>query len=75
MRTTIKIDDDVYQAAKSIAAVEHRTVGEVVSNLMRKGLFSKNYDEYIDDIPAFRISENVLPLTPEMVRDANEDSI
>jgi hypothetical protein len=74
MRTTIKIDDDLYHAAKSIAAGEQRTVGEVVSNLIRKGLFSKNFCEYVDDLPAFRVSENAPPLTPEMVQDADEGS-
>ncbi|MBN2062931.1 MAG: antitoxin [Deltaproteobacteria bacterium] len=74
MRTTLKIDDDVYQAARSIAAAEHKNIGEVVSSLMRKGLFSKNYSEHVDDIPAFRVSENAPALTPEMVRDADEDS-
>ena len=74
MRTTLKIDDDVYQAAKSIAATEHKNIGEVVSNLIRKGLYSNSYSEHTDDIPAFRVSENAPPLTPEMVRDADEDS-
>jgi hypothetical protein len=75
MRTTLKIDDDLYKAAKSIAAMEHKTVGRIVSDLMRKALFSQDYDEYADGIPAFRVSENVPPLTLETVRDADEDSL
>jgi hypothetical protein len=73
MRTTLTIDDDLYQAAKSIAAVENKSVGQVVSALMRKALFSRNYTEHPGDIPAFRVSENAPILTTEMVHDADED--
>lgn len=38
MRTTLAIDDDVLEAAKTIASHENRTVGQVVSDLARKAL-------------------------------------
>jgi hypothetical protein len=38
MRTTIDIDDDVLQAAKELAAVAHKTTGQVVSDLIRRAL-------------------------------------
>jgi len=38
MRTTLAIDDDVLMAAKAIAHREHRTVGDVVSDLARRAL-------------------------------------
>jgi hypothetical protein len=38
MRTTLAIDDDVLMAAKGIAARDRKTVGEIVSELARKGL-------------------------------------
>lgn len=38
MRTTLSIDDDVLLAAKGLAARERRTLGEVVSELARRGL-------------------------------------
>ena len=38
MRTTLNIDDDVLQAAKELAAARAKTAGQVVSELMRKGL-------------------------------------
>jgi hypothetical protein len=74
MRTTLQIDDDLLQAAKSIAAAENRTVGQVVSAMIRKALHIKEYRDDVEDIPAFRVSENAPPLTPEMVREADEDS-
>ena len=36
MRTTLKIDDDLYWAAKSIAETENKSVGQVISALLRK---------------------------------------
>ena len=74
MRTTIQIDDDLYNAAKSIAMAENRTIGEVVSALLRKALLPKDYREDPGDIPSFRVSEDAPPLTLEMVRKADEDS-
>ena len=38
MRTTLAIDDDVLMAAKGLAARDKRSVGEVMSELARKGL-------------------------------------
>ena len=38
MRTTLDIDDDVLHAAKERARREHRTAGQVVSELLRQAL-------------------------------------
>jgi hypothetical protein len=38
MRTTLDIDNDVLQAVKERARREHRTVGQVLSALARRGL-------------------------------------
>lgn len=38
MRTTLDIDDDLLAAAKELARAEKKTAGQVVSELMRKGL-------------------------------------
>jgi hypothetical protein len=70
----LQIDEDVYRAAKSIASVENKTVGEVVSALMRKALAPQDYRDDADDLPSFRVSENASPLTMEMVRKAEEDA-
>jgi len=37
-RTTLSIDDDMLCAARAIAERERRSMGDVVSELMRKGL-------------------------------------
>lgn len=74
VRTTLQIDDDLYQAAKSMATAESRTIGKVISSLLRKALQPPHYRETDEDIPSFRVSENAPPLTLEMVREANEDA-
>lgn len=38
MRTTLSLDDEVYAVARQRAFDEHRSVGDVVSSLFRKGL-------------------------------------
>lgn len=38
MRTTLDIEDDVLQAAKERARREHKTAGQVVSELLRQAL-------------------------------------
>lgn len=38
MRTTLNIDDDLLEAARELADRQRRSVGEVVSELMRKAL-------------------------------------
>lgn len=41
MRTTLAIDDDVILAARAIAQRDRRSVGDVISELARKGLATK----------------------------------
>ena len=38
MRTTLDIDADLLQAAKEMAAMHKKTVGQMVSELIRKGM-------------------------------------
>jgi hypothetical protein len=74
VRTTLQIDDDLYKAAKSMALAENRTIGEIMSTLLRKALHPPDYPELnAVDLPSFRVSENAPPLTIEMVQEADED--
>ncbi len=73
MRTTLHIDDDVYQAAKSIAEAEGRTVGDVLSSLARRALAPRKYEMDEEGMPAFIVSESVAPLTMQTVKEALEE--
>ena len=70
MRTTLDLDDDVLAAAKALAAHRGLTAGQVVSELVRKGLSAEK--------TSVRVRNGVPPLssvprrivTPQMVEDA-----
>jgi hypothetical protein len=55
MRTTLALDDDVLAAAKGLASLQRRSLGEVISDLARQALRS-------DQAPAE--SRNGVPLLP-----------
>ena len=75
MRTTLRIDEDVLRAARSLARAEGRSVGEVVSELARKGLRpSPSKRRGRSGLPTFDVPADTEVLTPEMVREALEDA-
>ena len=70
MRTTIQIDEDILHAAKSLAKAEHKTVGKVISELVRKSLAPKPDKETHKGFPVFRVSSDIAPITLETVNQA-----
>lgn len=58
MRTTLAIDDDVLAAARALAEEQHKSMGEVISDLARRSL--------APPIPApkFRNGIQLLPVRP-----------
>jgi hypothetical protein len=56
MRITLRLDDDVLSAAKTLAAQRHETIGEVISRLARQALASP---------PAPVLTRNGIPLLPK----------
>lgn len=73
MRTTLQIDDDVLEAARALARMEAKSLGEVVSRLARKGLAPRPQEGTDRNFPVFAVSEDEPPITPEHVRQALED--
>jgi hypothetical protein len=74
MRTTLTIDDDILAVARERAEFEHKTVGEVISSLARKGLCPT------ESVPVFRNGIRLLPVqpgagisTPELIKELMED--
>lgn len=72
VRTTVRIDDDVLKAAKSIAASQSRSLGEVLSDLARRGLEPRQ-PRQAGVVPIFEVDAHAPRLTPEMVREALDD--
>ena len=72
MRTTLEIDDEVLDAAKSLARVEGKSIGKVISELSRRGLAPRPRTAMRGRFPVFEVSTGAPPLTAEMVQRADE---
>lgn len=53
MRTTIRIDDDLYRRAKARAAQSGRTVGELIEDAVRAALRPRPRDVELPPLPVF----------------------
>ena len=77
MRTTIRIDDDLYQRAKARAARSGRTVSEVIEDAVRESLRPRRRGGGVPDLPVFGGS-GVLPgvdlLDNAAVRDRMDEA-
>ena len=72
MRTTLTIDEDVLRVARSLAAAEGKSIGAVISELVRRALRPMP-SRMEDGIPMFDVQPGVAPITEEMVRAALDD--
>jgi hypothetical protein len=74
-RTTLNIDSDVLQAARAMAHAEGRSLGEMVSKLVRRGLRPRQRSGSARSFPTFPVPPDAAPITPETVaRALDEDS-
>ncbi len=73
MRTTLEIADDVLAAARTLAGERGVSIGEALSDIARRGL-RDNAISQAGFLPTFTVHDGAAPITPEMVREANEDS-
>jgi hypothetical protein len=73
VRTTVRLDDDVFRAVKHVAEARGKTFGEVLSDLARKGLEHPPRMRYDDDLPTFDVREGSPMITPDLIRDLLED--
>jgi hypothetical protein len=73
MRTTLEIDDDVLQAARSVAVAEGKNIGKVLSELARRGLATRSQSKTRSGFPVFDVAPDAPPITLEMVRQALDE--
>lgn len=68
MRTTLNLDDDVFQVVKSYA--EHRALGmgKALSELVRRGLSAPPKTRVVNGLVVFDVPEDSEPVTSEQVR-------
>ena len=75
MRTTINIDEDLLQIARSLARARSISIGAVVSDLMRKGLemHRRPVVEHKSGFPVFQVPRNAHPITLEDVKKGEDE--
>jgi len=72
MRTTLRIDDDVLDAARALADSERRHVGAVISDLARRALRPTLFREGAD-FPTFDVPLDAPPMTSAHVARALDE--
>lgn len=68
MRTTLQLDEDVLAAARALAARQGRTLGEVVSELARKGLAPAAAAQYRNGIRLMPVRPDARPTSQEDIK-------
>ena len=69
MRTTITIDDDVFQAARAQAEASGRKLGEVLSMLARRGLKASAQTVMKSELPVFKVTPGGAVIPSSRARD------
>lgn len=73
MRTTLSIDD-VLAAAKSLVAMQHKTVGEVISELTRNALRPNAQKAKVrNGVPLLPVCVGAAAVTPELVKQLRDE--
>jgi len=73
MRTTLDLDPEIMAAARQIAASRSKTIGEVISELARRGLEARPTIVTHQGFPVFQVPRGVRALTPEDVRRGEDE--
>lgn len=63
MRTTVTLDDDVFDAARALVQGSGQTLGQVLSRLARRGLRAQDDFAARNGLPVFAVSPNA-PVIP-----------
>jgi hypothetical protein len=74
MRTTLAIDDDVLSAAKEMAVMENKSVGEVISSLARRALVpAESKGKTRNGVPLLKARKGTSRVTSEFVQQLREE--
>lgn len=74
MRTTLTIDDDVLAAAKGLASLHRKSVGEVISALARQALQPQATNLATrNGVPLLQIKSGTTPVTLEIVNNLRDE--
>ena len=73
MRTTLAIDDDLLNIARSMAEQRNASIGTVVSELIRSGLHRRTEYRINDGLPVFDVRDSTQVITLEDVKKAEDE--
>jgi len=63
MRTTVTLEDDVFEAARALMRASGKTLGQVLSELARRGLRAQGDYVTRTGLPVFAVAGNA-PIIP-----------
>ncbi len=70
MRTTLNLDDDILREAKSLSELQGKSLGSVISSLVRQGLQASRQGK---KFPTFDVPADAKIMTVEMVKEALDE--
>lgn len=73
MRTTLTLDDDVFEAVQALARASGRRLGKVVSELARRGLRSPRGVSTKNGLPVFPVPPDAPVIPSDRARDLLAD--
>jgi len=69
VRTTVTIDDDVFEAARALAEASGKRLGEVLSQIARAGLKASVAHDEEDGMPVFKVPAGSEVIPTSRARD------
>lgn len=75
MRTTLSLDDDVFELASRQAKLRGVSLGKTVSDLVRRGLCADAPTENKNGVVVFRLSADSPAVTTDNVRRLEADGV
>lgn len=69
MRTTITIDNDVFEAARALTASSGKKLGEVISQLARRGLKARPEAAKKNRLPVFSVPLDAPVISADRARE------
>ncbi|MBZ5663994.1 MAG: antitoxin [Acidobacteriia bacterium] len=73
MRTTLSLDDDVFQVVKTYAESRSLALGKALSELVRRGLSAPAKTRVVNGLVVFDIPEDSETATSELVKRLEAD--
>jgi len=75
MRTTLTLDDDVFEAAQAFARASGRRLGQVISELARRSLQAPPAVASKNGLPVFEVREGAEIIPSDRARDLLADEV